>query len=140
MRTSSISSAILAISVAIGGFAEAAAAAPVPASVSGVLDINVVNTAGEVRIVRRGDNMYFNGRRGYRTHRSGYRQYNGFWFPSEAFVGMLIINGMVQRQRPVYGNNSHVRWCINHYRSYQISTDTYQPYMGGRRHCNSPFN
>ncbi len=140
MRTSSISSAILAISVALGGIAETAAAAPVPASVSGILDTNVLNVAGEVRIVRRGDNTYFNGRRGYRTHRTGYRQYNGFWFPAEAFFGMLIINGVVRQQRPVYSGNAHINWCADHYRSYRVSSDSYQPYIGGRRRCNSPYN
>ncbi len=140
MRTSSISAAILALSVALGGFAETAAAAPVPASVSGVLDTNVINAASELRIVHRGDNTYFNGRRGYRSHRTGYRQYNGFWFPAEAFIGMLIINGMVQHPKPVYSGNAHINWCVSHYRSYRISSDTYQPYIGGRRRCNSPYN
>jgi hypothetical protein len=37
-----------------------------------------------------------------------------------------------------YGND-HVNWCYNRYRSYREYDNTYQPYNGGRRQCNSPF-
>jgi hypothetical protein len=33
-----------------------------------------------------------------------------------------------------------VRWCQNRYRSYRRSSDTFQPYNGPRRRCNSPYN
>ncbi|WP_306262189.1 BA14K family protein [Pararhizobium sp. IMCC21322] len=36
--------------------------------------------------------------------------------------------------------SAHVNWCDNRYRSYDIYTDTFQPYKGGRKRCNSPFD
>ncbi|MEH6727285.1 MAG: BA14K family protein [Hyphomicrobiales bacterium] len=36
--------------------------------------------------------------------------------------------------------SAHVDWCDNRYRSYDIYTDTFQPYKGGRKRCNSPFS
>jgi len=41
----------------------------------------------------------------------------------------------VHRARPA----SHVEWCAARYRSYDVRTDTYQPYDGPRRFCRSPF-
>ena len=37
------------------------------------------------------------------------------------------------------GGSAHVRWCYDHYRSYRASDNTYQPYHGPRRQCNSPY-
>lgn len=34
---------------------------------------------------------------------------------------------------------SHRVWCLDRYRSYDSSTDTFQPYRGGRRRCISPY-
>lgn len=36
--------------------------------------------------------------------------------------------------------SAHVKWCISRYRSYDIYTDTFQPYKGRRKRCNSPFD
>lgn len=36
--------------------------------------------------------------------------------------------------------SAHVNWCDNRYRSYDIYSDTFQPYKGGRKRCNSPFS
>lgn len=42
---------------------------------------------------------------------------------------------------PVYASgNAHVNWCLSRYRSYDVRSDTYQPYNGPRRYCNSPYN
>ena len=35
--------------------------------------------------------------------------------------------------------NRHVRWCMNQYRSYDRSTDTFVTYGGVEKRCNSPF-
>ncbi|MEP9390377.1 BA14K family protein [Mesorhizobium sp. KR9-304] len=35
---------------------------------------------------------------------------------------------------------SHVDWCAQRYRSYDVRTDTFQPYHGSRRICRSPFH
>ncbi|QIG50441.1 BA14K family protein [Nordella sp. HKS 07] len=39
--------------------------------------------------------------------------------------------------RPV--GNSHVRWCLNRYRSYSPRSDTFMGYDGRRHYCRSPY-
>ena len=34
---------------------------------------------------------------------------------------------------------AHAEWCAARYRSYDVRTDTYQPYHGPRRVCRSPY-
>lgn len=91
---------------------------------------------------RRDGNHYYNGRRGYRERRAGYRQYNGFWFPPAAFIAGAIIGGSVATppRAAVRRSDRHVRWCSDQYRSYRASDNSYQPSNGPRRQCNSPFN
>lgn len=92
----------------------------------------------EARFERRNDgHYYYHGHRGYRTYHRGYREYNGYWFPPAAFVAGAIIGGAATAV--VSGaSSSHVAWCQNHYRSYRVSDDTYQPYSGPRQRCVSP--
>ena len=35
--------------------------------------------------------------------------------------------------------SAHVEWCAARYLSYDVRTDTYQPYHGTRRQCWSPY-
>ncbi|MCJ8518490.1 hypothetical protein ABID21_001188 [Pseudorhizobium tarimense] len=39
----------------------------------------------------------------------------------------------------VEADSTHVSWCLDRYRSYRPSDNTYQPYNGPRRACESPF-
>ena len=87
---------------------------------------------------RRGNEAYYNGHRGYYERRRGYRRYNGAWFPLAAFATGAIIGGAVA-DRPVRYGGGHVEWCANRYRSYRAYDNTYQPYNGPRRQCNSPY-
>ncbi|MQB44302.1 BA14K family protein [Rhizobium sp. ICMP 5592] len=76
---------------------------------------------------------YWQGHRGYRYARPGYRRYNdGWWYPMAAFTAGAIVGGAVAR--PSYGT-AHARWCANRYRSYRASDNTYQPPNGPRRQC-----
>lgn len=91
-------------------------------------------------VVRNGG-MYWNGHRGYREYRRGYRRHGDLWFPLAAFtagalIGSAIINSENNR---VYAGNAHVQWCYDHYRSYRASDNTFQPYNGPRRQCYSPY-
>ena len=86
---------------------------------------------------RRGNNYYFNGHRGYRYQRPGYRSYNGMWFPLAAFAAGAINQPRVVERR--YVGNSHVQWCYDRYRSYRASDNTFQPYNGPRQQCYSPY-
>ncbi|WP_269929421.1 BA14K family protein [Aminobacter sp. HY435] len=98
------------------------------------------------RVMRRGDDYYLNGHRGYRDYRPGYRRHNDFWFPAGAFIAGAIIGGALNQPRyvapryaqPAYGN-AHVQWCYDRYRSYRASDNTFQPYNGPRRQCYSPY-
>lgn len=92
------------------------------------------------RFSRRGDNYYFNGHRGFRDHRPGYREHNGWWFPAAAFIAGAVITGAIQNQgNVVRGGNAHVQWCYDRYRSYRASDNTFQPYNGPRQQCYSPY-
>ena len=82
---------------------------------------------------------YYNGHRGYRDYRPGYRRYNGFWFPLGAFATGAIIGGAVAAPRVYSGGSAHVNWCVNRYRSYRVSDNTFQPNVGPRRSCISPY-
>ncbi|CAN5142064.1 hypothetical protein BH10PSE7_BH10PSE7_39370 [soil metagenome] len=43
--------------------------------------------------------------------------------------------------RPVYrvSGDAHVRWCFNHYRTYNPNNNTFAAYDGYRRRCISPY-
>jgi hypothetical protein len=92
---------------------------------------------------RRIDRRYgwYNGHRGYRYKRRGYRYHDGFWFPAGAFITGAIIGGAIANNNSYYrgGGSSHVEWCYDRYRSYRASDNTFQPYNGPRRQCYSPY-
>lgn len=97
---------------------------------------------------RRGNGVYYNGHRGSRERRGGWRQHDGFWFPPEAFAGAIIggiIGGAINNQNnsrsggAVRITQQHVDWCENQYRSYRSSDNTFQPYNGPRQQCVSPY-
>jgi hypothetical protein len=100
------------------------------------------------RFERRGGWSYYNGHRGYREYRRGYRQYNGFWFPPAAFVAGALIGGAIANQpavaappmyAPVRLSAAHVNWCENRWKSYRVSDNSYQPLSGPRQACVSPY-
>lgn len=82
---------------------------------------------------RDGRVWYYNGYPGYREYRRGYRKYRGYYFPEEAFA---------RSSRRVYRDDydAHVAWCYDHYKSYRERDDTFQPYNGPRKRCNSPYD
>lgn len=98
---------------------------------------------------RRGGYYYYNGHRGYRYARPGWRRYNDWWFPPAAFATGAIVGGIIAGQAaqaappPVYRSgrvsDAHVRWCYDRYRSYRASDNTFQPYNGPRQQCVSPY-
>jgi hypothetical protein len=97
---------------------------------------------GDDRFERRGNYYYFNGHRGSRERHSGWRQYNGFWFPQSAFSFSINIDGDRDRDRDrgsMRLSRAHVEWCEDHYRSYRASDNSFQPYNGPRRECVSPY-
>ena len=93
---------------------------------------------------RRGNSWH--GYRGSRYRRPGYRRRNdGWWYPAAAFTAGALI-GTAAASRPVYrpsgpsNRDRHVSWCMNRFRSYRVSDNTFQPYSGARRQCVSPYS
>lgn len=73
------------------------------------------------------------GHRGYRVQRRGYKRHvDGFWYPPSAFV--IKVRPGVRAS-----GNRHVRWCVNNYRSYRVSDNTWKPRGAPRRMCRSPY-
>ncbi len=142
---------------ALLGLATAAPAAAVPASfmtvqapiaapsqAENVQYRSSNRSAGVDRFHRRGSNYYYNGHRGYRYARPGWRSHNGWWFPPAAFALGAIVGS--QYNRPVYRENrrggynrAHVNWCENRYRTYRAWDNTYVPRVGYRAQCRSPY-
>ena len=54
----------------------------------------------------------------------------------------VIIGGIIasQPRHHYHGHRSaHVDWCLRRYRSYDVHSNTFQPYHGPRRACRSPY-
>lgn len=85
---------------------------------------------------------YYRGHRGSREHRRGYRRHNdGWWYPLAAFGAGAIIGGAVNSSPPRQAVSSrHVQWCLDRYRTYRASDNTYVPRVGVRAYCNSPYS
>ncbi|MDX8517616.1 BA14K family protein [Mesorhizobium dulcispinae] len=90
---------------------------------------------------RRNGAVYWNGHRGYREYRRGYRRHGDYWFPLAAFATGALITGAIvnSENNRVYRGDAHVQWCYDHYRSYRASDNTFQPNYGPRRQCVSPY-
>jgi hypothetical protein len=106
-----------------------------------------IATNSEVQLIsdrdvfrRDNDGVYLNGIRGHNRYRNGYRRSNGYWFPAAAFLGAVIIGGVIANSNNYQGGRQHVRGCQNRYRSYRINSNSFQPYNGPRRICYSPYN
>jgi hypothetical protein len=85
---------------------------------------------------------YYNGHRGYFRARPGYRYYRGYWFPAAAFAAGAVAGAVAASPAPRPAARlaaAHVRWCHAHYASYRAWDNTYQPYVGPRRPCISPY-
>jgi BA14K-like protein len=100
---------------------------------------NLVQVAERNVFLRKKNGVYLNGMRGERRWRNGYRRSNGYWFPAAAFLGGVIIGGVIANSDNFQGGRQHVRWCQNRYRSYRINSNSFQPYNGPRRICYSPY-
>ncbi len=123
----------------LGGVAVPASAGTMPIPVAKPIVSDVIQVDHRDRFERQGNRVFLNGNRGYRNQRRGLRQYNGFWFPEAAFLGAIIIGQALDGQHMGRRNSDHVEWCSDRYRSYRASSNTFQPFNGGRRICYSPY-
>lgn len=140
----SLCAAAAAFSMAAGGIASAnAATLQIPAVSVSDPAAQQIRHVRDDRLRGRGGSVYYRGHRGHRHKRRGHRYHKGYWFPAAAFIGGVIIGkAFNQHSRPIYRHDDryrlHDRWCDDRYRSYRVSDDTFQPYHGPRRKCNSP--
>jgi hypothetical protein len=82
-----------------------------------------------------------------RYGRCGYGYYNGWnnpwpWIAAGAaigYAGSYYYNDDYDDGAYYGGGNAHVQWCLNRYRSYDPSTDTYMGYDGYRHRCRAPY-
>nr|WP_246727764.1 BA14K family protein [Chelativorans sp. Marseille-P2723] len=83
--------------------------------------------------------------RPHRHHAPRYRVYRRDNSAAALLGGLAagaIIGGVLSSQSkaaPVHRADAHVQWCLSRYRSYDVRTDTFQPYNGPRRYCISPY-
>jgi BA14K-like protein len=141
--TKILSAASLAIAMSFTSLTTAfALPLPLPKVPLAVSQLEEVQYRGDNRDLRRYRSGYYNGQRGYRDRRPGYRRYSdGFWYPLAAFGTAAIIGGAIANQpRADYGGSRHVQWCANRYQSYRASDNTYVPRAGVRASCNSPYS
>lgn len=124
----------------IAAFAGASQAAPMTVPSVQQTDSNVVQVRDRDRFERRGNNYYYNGQRGDRNRRAGWRQHNGYWFPPAAFLGGVVVGGLIDNDRPVRYSTRHIRWCENNRPNYRSSDNTWKRPGAPRRACNSPFD
>lgn len=85
---------------------------------------------------------YYHGYRGSRHHRHGYRRgHDGWWYPLAAFGAGAIIGGAMANGARTHGRveSRHVQWCLDHYRTYRPSDNSYVPRIGVRAQCHSPY-
>ncbi len=90
---------------------------------------------------RRDDRRHYDARR----HGSRYRHaapgfgyyYDGYYYGSPWWIGPSLGITVTVPQVPV--GSAHVRWCLDHFRTYDVASDTYLGFDGYRHRCNSPF-
>lgn len=81
----------------------------------------------------------------YTSHRYYGDRYRNDWIVP-GIAGAIIGGAIASAPRyvapaPVYSGNwsAHVAWCDARYRSYRAYDNTFQPYVGPRKLCDSPY-
>ena len=81
-----------------------------------------------------GINPWWYGRPRYRYRRPGFGYYYGGYY-----YGRPWWRTRRPAPRPRVHHRRHVRWCLNHYRSYNPATNLFLGYDGRYHRCRSPF-
>jgi hypothetical protein len=93
-----------------------------------------LTTEDDPHVTIRGDVQYYDGQRGYRYPREGYREYKGWWYPAAAFPDRGFTTGSIRR----VNSKAHMDWCASHYETYRPADNTYAPPRGPRQECMAP--
>lgn len=93
----------------------------------------------------------WNGFKGYRHHRTGYKKHtDGWWYPEAAFepgahadsttikLKKTSQKSKKEEEKP-WLIKAHVDYCTAKYKSYTSSDNSYQPYDGPRKQCVSRY-
>ena len=126
---------LLLAAMIAGGFAVAPAAAAPLAPIAPIADAGTQI-----------EPVHYSGYRHRHRQRRHYRPRSGFSVQLNFGTAPRYRHAPRYRRyyepRPVYRayGSRHHNWCSNRYRSYRTSDGTYQPYHGGRRRCNSPYD
>jgi hypothetical protein len=76
----------------------------------------------------------------YSYRRPGfYYPYGGYYYSSPWWIGPSVGFGITVPYVGSGSGSAHVQWCLDRYRSYDPSSDTFMGYDGYRHRCNSPF-
>jgi hypothetical protein len=138
--------AVVALAAGAVGYALPSSAATVSlGSKLPILDEQVSSNIELVQSRKFKRRWVYNSRRHGLRHRyrhGRYRyHYGGWWYPRRWWAGPTIALGIAPLAG-AYGStygDAHVQWCLNRYRSYDPSTDTFMGYDGYRHRCNSPY-
>lgn len=142
----SLSSVAFASAMSLVMFTSSGIAADLSADV--VAEASQIGAPTSITNKSRGE---WNGFKGYRHYRNGYRKHtDGWWYPEAAFQPNAkagVTNESVQaishkqkdsEEKP-WQIKSHVDYCLAKYKTYSASDNTYQPFEGARKACVSPY-
>lgn len=78
--------------------------------------------------------------RSYRVEDNSYQPYGSARRPCQSpYLVQEAAYSSEFNQPLVEDQSAHVAWCMDRYRSYRPSNNSYQPHNGPRRICKSPF-
>ena len=63
--------------------------------------------------------------------------HQGYYYQNPWWILPLVVGGAIAATNNAGG--SHVQWCLSHYRSYDVRTDTWLGNSGRRYRCNSGY-
>lgn len=110
--------------------------------------VKVTQQDGALTSKSRGE---WNGFKGYRHHRSGYRKHSdGWWYPEAAFqpgaqAAPAVIKPKKANQKTRSADDkpwqlkNHLDYCAAKYKSYTSADNSYQPFEGPRKQCVSRY-
>lgn len=138
LAITAIAAAMLAAPVNPASAAPLTAGTMLSSATAGIAPAARVTKVHSRKNYRKRRHNRWRGHRGSRRWRPGYRRHSsGWWFPLAAF-GALAAGAAAANAGDL--PPAHYRWCDDRYRSYDYETNTFQPYNGPRRRCNSPYD
>jgi hypothetical protein len=116
---------------------------PLPSSQQNVANDGIIQVAqgNKDRRMRSDWNRNRDGDRCSRRSDNCRHFHNGFYYQTPWWTLPLIVGGNLAANNFDNGDygNSHVEWCLAHYRSYNPRTNTWVAYSGQVNQCNSPY-